>query len=318
VGEIETQVEIIMPAVSVIICTHNPRLAYLDRVMAGLRNQTLDKSAWELLVIDNASEMALAGQLDLTWHPCAKCVCEGNLGLTHARLTGIGAAATDLLVFIDDDNVLDSDYLQAAVDIGREWPVMGAWGGQIRPEFELPPPDWTKPYWGSLAIREFKADRWSNFSYPNESNPCGAGLVIRSKVAATYAENVARDPLRLSLDRKGSCLTSCGDGDMALTACDLGLGTGLFTRLRLTHLIPANRLTEAYLLRLEEGMAFSGAVLHSLRGRPPKPRNVSERIMAWVGGLKRTKQSRQFRAARWRGHEEACRLLLAAKPGADV
>lgn len=303
---------------SAIICTHNPRRDYLLRVLEALKLQTLPQSQWELLVIDNQSVESLAGRYDLSWHSGARMIREKTLGLTVARLRGIAESSGEILIFVDDDNVLDSDYLKASVDISREWPVMGAWGGQIRPEFELAPPDWTKPYWSSLAIREFKEDRWSNFPYANESNPCGAGLVIRSKVASTYAEKVARDPLRLSLDRKGDSLTSCGDGDMALTACDLGLGTGLFARLKLTHLIPAHRLTDAYLLNLAEGMAFSGAVLHSLRGRPPKPRSLRERIMAWVGGLKMTKQSQELQAARWRGHEEACRLLLAAKPGAEV
>ncbi len=38
--------------------------------------------------------------------------------------------------------------------------------------------------------------------------------------------------------------------DLALTSCDIGLGTGLFTSLKLTHLISAYRLQENHLLRL--------------------------------------------------------------------
>jgi len=41
--------------VSVIVCTHNPRLEYLSRTLEALREQMLPKGEWELLVIDNAS-----------------------------------------------------------------------------------------------------------------------------------------------------------------------------------------------------------------------------------------------------------------------
>ena len=65
----------------------------------------------------------------------------------------------------------------------------------------------------------------------------------------------------------------CEDFDLAFTAIDLGFGTGVFTELAMTHLMPRERVTEAYLLRLVEGHAHSSALLHALRDpavRPPK------------------------------------------------
>ena len=86
------------------------------------------------------------------------------------------------------------------------------------------------------------------------------------------------------------------------------------TRLHLTQLIPAHRLTEAYLLRLVEGMAFSAAILTSLRGSPPKPRTRVDRLRESIRVLKMTAQSRRFRSAEMRGRDAACRLLSAAEP----
>jgi len=60
------------------------------------------------------------------------------------------------------------------------------------------------------------------------------------------------------LDRVGTSLLSAGDLDLAATACDIGLGNGLFTSLKLTHLVPRERLEENYLLRLTEAQALSG------------------------------------------------------------
>src|SRR5437588_267862 len=72
--------------VSVVICSHTPRPAYLERVMAALRLQSLPTSAWELLLIDNASPDPLAARVDLSWHPQGRHVREEKLGLTPARL----------------------------------------------------------------------------------------------------------------------------------------------------------------------------------------------------------------------------------------
>jgi glycosyltransferase involved in cell wall biosynthesis len=48
-----------LPRVSVVIPTHNPRMDYLVRVIEGLRGQTLPREKWELLVVDNASNVPL-------------------------------------------------------------------------------------------------------------------------------------------------------------------------------------------------------------------------------------------------------------------
>src|SRR5262249_51461844 len=131
---------------SVIVCTHDPRDDYLARVLAALASQSLDYGAWELLVVDNGSTEELGATIDLSWQPRARVVREDRLGLTHARLRGISETAGEILVFVDDDNVLDPDYLQVVGEIGSEWPFLGAWSGQLFGEFEVDPPAWAKPY----------------------------------------------------------------------------------------------------------------------------------------------------------------------------
>jgi glycosyltransferase involved in cell wall biosynthesis len=175
--------------ISTIICTHNPKEQYFSRVIEALKSQTLEFSNWELLLIDNASNQVLASEIDLTWHPNARHVREEKLGLTLARLRGIQEARTGILVFVDDDNVLNSDYLEATLKIGQDYPFIGAWGGQTIGEFEVPPPEWAKPYLHFLAIREFDRDQWSNL-LNFETAPCGAGLCVRKEVAEKYAELV--------------------------------------------------------------------------------------------------------------------------------
>jgi hypothetical protein len=45
--------------ISVVLCTHNPRRDYLDRVISALRLQTAPIGEWEFVIIDNASTNAV-------------------------------------------------------------------------------------------------------------------------------------------------------------------------------------------------------------------------------------------------------------------
>lgn len=122
---------------SVIICTHNPRQDYLRRTLDALQTQTLASKRWELLLVDNASNESLSKAWDLSWHPQARHIREDELGLTPARVRGIKESSGELLVFVDDDNVLASDYLERALAIHIGRPQVGAFGaGKILGEFE--------------------------------------------------------------------------------------------------------------------------------------------------------------------------------------
>jgi glycosyltransferase involved in cell wall biosynthesis len=298
---------------SVIICTHNPRRDYLERVLQALKSQTLSKKIWELLVIDNASNQLLSSDIDLSWHPQARHFREEQLGLTPARLRGIQEATAEILVFVDDDNVLDSDYLEVALRISKDWSTMGAWGGQTIPEFEERPPDWTKPYWGYLAIREFERDSWSNLLHQYQTIPCGAGLCVRRTVAEKYTHLVRNDPRRLNMGRKGELLLSCEDSDLAFTACDMGLGTGQFTSLKLTHLIPTSRLEEEYLMRLCEGLSYSYTILASLWGNIPLSKSWIRKLFEHYKAWKMNPRERRIYKAQIRGYDRAMQEILNTK-----
>ena len=251
---------------SVIICTHNPRADYMPRALAALAAQTLAHDAWELLIIDNCSTEPVAGRFDLGWRPDVRFVREDKLGLTPARLRGIQEARGDLLVFVDDDNVLDPDYLVTALRIARERPWLGAWSGQCRAEFEVQPEEWTRRYWGNLCIREFATDVWSNLPRLPETMAAGAGLCVRKAVGAEYVRLHETGARPFEMDRTGNSLMSGGDNDLAACACDIGLGQGLTADLKLTHLISRGRTTLDYLARLAEGIYFSAVVISHMRG----------------------------------------------------
>lgn len=278
--------------------------------MGGLRAQTLPTNQWEWLLIDNASAIGRAPNVDLSWHPNARLIREENLGLTPARLRGIREAKGALLVFVDDDNILDPDYLVTAMRIAADRPYLGSWSGQCRGKFDENPPEWTRRYWGNLAIREFTEDRWSNLPRLADTMPCGAGLCVRREVALHYLELNETGRRAFQLDRTGDSLVSGGDNDLAACACDLGLGIGIMTSLKLQHLIPPVRLTAEYLTRLAEGIHFSSALLDQARGLPVLPRSPGRRFIDWVRLHRTPPPHRAIQHAAIRGRDQAVNAIM--------
>ena len=259
-----------------VICTHNPRPNYLDRTLAALRNQTLKKDEWELLVIDNASDIPVADKWDISWHPNGRHVFEPKLGVAYARQRGINETATELIVFVDDDNVLDASYLAEAAGISKKCPFIGTWGaGIIIGEYEREPAAEYAELLPYLAIRNDPGTYWSNVYPCVPATPWGAGLCIRTEVARTYCR-MSNDSEIVITSRRGSELVTGEDNEMAYTACEIGLGCGVFPQLRLTHLIPKERVTREYLLRLCKGTHKSLALVEYkwLGKRPGSPFSI--------------------------------------------
>jgi glycosyltransferase involved in cell wall biosynthesis len=263
--------------ISVILCTHNPRADYLQRTIEGLRRQTLPTIDWELLLVDNACAEPVAGRFDISWHPRGRHLHEPKIGKTEAFLFGCRHASASVLMILDDDNVLAPDYLERAVAIAEKYPQVGAWGGNVRLQFEEPPPEWTRPYWSLLAGRTVEEDAMVCNTEMTEPLPVGAGCCVRKTVVEHHAKLFESSALRQAVGRSGTSLVSGDDTDLVLCACDLGFSRGMFKSLSLDHLIPARRLTEEYLLRLNEGIRLSCYLLDMAR----PPYKVPPPVNAW-------------------------------------
>jgi glycosyltransferase involved in cell wall biosynthesis len=299
--------------VSVIICSHNPKPDYLRRTLDALRAQTLSNDRWELLLVDNASEAPLESTL-ISWHPNGRCVIESQPGLAAARRRGIHEASGGLLVFVDDDNLLDPSYLSEALSISRDWVRLGAFGsGDIVPEYEVEPQGHLSKYTQFLSLRQNDKDVWSNVIPTASATPWGAGLCVRAEVARAYCE--FSDRSSFNADRKGTGLANrffrpvvhlpCGGQDMEIGyfGCSLGLGMGNFIRLRLTHLIRKERVREEYLLRMVEGQELAWALLYykwlgAIPESPFSPRRLLSlaKVSLFCGRVDRRARLAQIRA----------------------
>lgn len=297
---------------SVVICSRNPKPDYLGRVFESLSRQTLPPDNWELLVVDNASDVPLAQHWQLSSHPHARHLVETELGIAAARRRGIREVAADVIVFVDDDNVLDETYLSEVVRIKREWPLLGVWGsGSIRGDYEIPPPESLEPHLPLLALREASTPCWGNVVEISESIPWGAGLCVRREVAEAYCRLCEKSSLPLT-GRRGDSLLGGEDKEIAHVCCARGLGIGVFPELKITHLIPKNRLSEDYLVRLAEGTAISDFLVEYKwkAARLPAPLEIFLSLLKGIVLYRGI--GRRVRIAQARGRFKGRRLIKTA------
>lgn len=304
-----------MPGILVIICTHNPREAYLRETLDALRRQTVPTTEWDLLIIDNASTTPLATTWDLSWHPQARIVREDQLGTAHARLRALREATAvdaEIILFVDDDNILAPDYIAQGRKIGAAWPQLGCWGGQLLARYETPPPPWLENYKGLLAITPLPAPLWTNHVSCYDVVPPTAGCFLRRAVWEHYFILVREHPLRLTLGAKGQEQIRGEDTDLVLAAIDIGLGVGRFPEMMLEHIIPAGRLTVAYLENLITGVNIGINVLEFIRhGKLPKSiaHNWLQRRLVLHRAQRLPEPLRTFHLAELRGRERALSVV---------
>jgi glycosyltransferase involved in cell wall biosynthesis len=302
-----------MRQVSVIICSLNPRPDYFGRVLESLRAQTLATDQWELLLVDNASDRPLADSWDLSWHPHHRKVREEEQGLTPARLRGIKESEGQLIVFVDDDNLPASDYLERALEVERAYPYLSVFGaGALKPEFEVEPRPHVRHLCPLLGLRTVSRPLWTNNPKDSPCIPWGAGLCAKRAAAIVYVQLVERMGIGHLLDRRGSHLFSGGDDLFSWVSAQAGWGFGLFPTLRITHLVRAERVSEPYLLRLINDHAYSHAILrYVLSGELPPHLQPPDKIRILLHGVRRGRFSMKCHLASASGVERAVRDIAS-------
>ncbi|GAA3975320.1 glycosyltransferase [Mucilaginibacter dorajii] len=271
---------------SVIMPAYNPHQGRLAQVIEALQIQTLPTNQWELLIIDNNSPAPI--QIDLSWHPHHRILIENKQGLTHARLKGFSEAKGELLLLVDDDNILEPNYLKHIVSIFESDQKLGAIGGKSLPLFEATPPTWLPEFYGNLALRDLGESILTaskTNAYPTCA-PIGAGMGIRKLALANYIKKY-NFGTGLIGDRTGKSLASGGDNDIVLEILAAGWRVGYFPDLTLQHIIPKQRIEIGYLARLVQNTNESWvAVLekHSINPWQPIPKwSVPLRkLKAWL------------------------------------
>jgi glycosyltransferase involved in cell wall biosynthesis len=258
---------------TVAICTYNGanRLpAVLDRLQNQIETQALQ---WEVLVVDNNShddtKTVVASYAGHWRNDCElRYIFEGKQGVAYARAKAVEVArSSDLIGFLDDDNLPSETWIAEAYRFGQEHPQAGAYGGVIHAQLDETPPD----YFDRIKILFAIYNRGSNpFQYHRSAKPrripAGPGCVIRKPA---WQECV---PARLLLEGRDEAgktmLGACEDLEMMYCIQNGNWEVWHNPKMVIWHHIPAQRLQRDYLLKVARTSGLSNHALRIARLQP--------------------------------------------------
>lgn len=246
---------------SVIVCAFNAS----NRIQEPLEHickldYPLD--SFELIIIDNnstdnTSDIAIEILKSADARFEYRLIQEPEQGLIHARITGIRNAKHDFVVFVDDDNLLDPDYLSKASDIIKSDKKIGALGGQIDISTDLNSlPAWFYSYANAYAVGT-QAQHSGDVS--RRGYLWGAGIILKKSLLKVPINNGISFALS---GRSGSRLTSGDDSEMCKWILISGHTLHYSSDLKLTHVIPSSRINKSYFDKLLDALHESGKILN--------------------------------------------------------
>ena len=226
--------------VTVAIPTYN-RAAFLRQTLAGLVEQQFPRDHFEILVIDNNSidgTRAVVAEFADS-RPAPRYLLEKHQGLDYARNRAIAEARGEIIVFGDDDILVQPDWLaQMAVPLLAD-PAqrIGAIGGEVIPVFPDGLPPWVAEWHSPLAFRSDLGPLEARHS------PMGANLAFPKWVFAKLGL------FHTALDRAAGNYFSGGDSEMIRRVRAAGHEVWFAPAAAVRHQMPASRTTFRYASR---------------------------------------------------------------------
>ena len=241
------------PIITVAVCTFN-RGNILLECLDGIANQSVDSEKIELLIIDNNSTDNTAQIVNdfRANFPNLKYVFEEEQGLSKARNRAIKESTTPILVFIDDDAIPYTDWIERFIEAFERFPEASVIGGESEPMFESERPDWLD----DELLKSYSCGLLYSTDY---HFLVGKEWLVECNLAYRVDALKAAGGFPESLGRKGNLLLS-GDGSVNLLIAHAG-GRLLYTPFaKVRHLVPTHRMTTKWLAQRR----FWGGVTASL------------------------------------------------------
>jgi glycosyltransferase involved in cell wall biosynthesis len=177
--------------ITVILCTYN-RCQSLARALDSIAVSVVPKTIeWEVLVVDNNSSdqtEAVVKDFSHRFRGRFRYLFEPRQGKSYALNSGIGEARGDILVFVDDDVIVEPEWLQNLTSALHDSELAGC-GGRILPQQGFVPPNWLAldgPYnlVGALCAYFDLGDVSRELRDP----PFGANMAFRKEMFARYGD----------------------------------------------------------------------------------------------------------------------------------
>ncbi|MGB3405553.1 MAG: hormogonium polysaccharide biosynthesis glycosyltransferase HpsE [Microcoleaceae cyanobacterium] len=251
---------------TVAICTYNGENR-VPEVLEYLQQQVHTEAVnWEILVVDNNSTDQTAKIIDKftqNWQNNSKIryIFEPQQGTTYARKRAIKEAKSELVAFLDDDNLPNKNWVYEVYQFSQENPKVGAYGGNIHAKLDQPPP----PYFDQVKLLLAIHNRGDKpFCYARSAKPrkipVAPGSVIRK---TAWREAVPTNLLLQGRDEKHQTLLgACEDLEVMYYIQNSDWEVWHNPKMEIWHHIPSHRLKPEYLLKISRTSGYSN---HALR-----------------------------------------------------
>lgn len=245
--------------ISIIVCCYNSENR-IPKTLEYLAKQTIVRTIpVELIIVNNASTDCTKEIVLKVWEQYQtnflfRLIYEEKQGIIFARERGVQESKYEYVLFCDDDNWLQSDYLQKAFDLMESNARIGALGGQSIAVSNVDFPEWFSDFESDYAVGKQSND---SGDVSKRGFLWGAGMITRRAVLNKVFDR--KYPHLLS-GRTGYKLMSGDDTEICKRILFLGYMLYYDNSLIFFHYMPPNRLTWAYKKNLCEGHKASIAI----------------------------------------------------------
>ena len=233
--------------VDIAICTWN-RAVLLQKTLDSIKRLIVPyQVSLNVILVDNASTddtqqvlKAFASDDDFNKRHSVLLLEENKQGHTHARNKAIENLDSDLLIWTDDDVIVDAFLLQKYVEFADSNPTMAFFGGKIEPDFEERPQQWIQENWeklkGCFATRDLGD---SPVDFTKNCLPYGANFAIRTEVQKCF-------PFDAELGRRAQSVHGEDELEMMRRVLATGFEGSWVPDASVKHFIDRTRMTELY------------------------------------------------------------------------
>lgn len=266
---------------SIIICTYN-RDKYIYNVLQSIAQNDFPTEQYEIVLVNNNCT-------DNTQSECARFKAdypqvvmrefvETNQGLSFARNRGIQEGKGDILVYVDDDALVNQEYLQTYADFFATHPDVDAAGGPIIPKYETAEPDWMS-HFTKILITSYKYNGDQVKEFAQNDFPGGGNAAYRASVF----EKVGL--FNVDLGRKGDSLVGAEEKDIFDKMTTFGMRFFYLPTAILYHLIPEKKLSKEYFDKLTYSIGKSERIRTLAIGKGKYMKRFIFEIIKWAASI---------------------------------
>ncbi len=248
--------------VTVVIVTYNgsQRIIPTLQHLAAQKNVDFD---WEVLIIDNNCTDNTSNIAQEFWNnasaTCAlRIVQEPKPGTMYARQKGMQEASYRYLLYCDDDNWLNENYLKTAFDIIDSDPEIAAVGGMGIMEYEqgFVPPEWITAYERNYGTG-FQGKEDGDTTNDKRCLYTAGAIIDRKWIKHLYSQGFVSS----LKGRDGKSLVAGEDTELTFALGLIGGRLYYSSKMHFRHYMPSNRISWEYLKKLWHSFGYSDYII---------------------------------------------------------